>query len=203
MAASVHFCAYHGSSRRSFSCELWLFASSLLMNLAAKSLVETSDKCQHAHGWNVWAVDLSLVLVAFVVAATVGSLKLTDIVNVQWGDILSGSSPSAFSFKDWLIGKLPLAGCWVCFFGGLFANITQPFRQQCLESFHKGASKYAGMKLLTSSLNVAVRLILYSLLFLGPGSVLVTTLKVLMVFVPSALIACLSLWCLQQNSWGT
>jgi len=48
--------------------------------------------------------------VAFVVAATVGSLKLTDIVNVQWGDIISGSSPSAFSFKDWLIGKLPLAG---------------------------------------------------------------------------------------------
>jgi len=47
------------------------------------------------------------------------------------------------------------------------------------------------MKLLTSSLNVAVRLILYSLLFLGPGSVLVTTLKVLMVFVPSALIGML------------
>jgi len=47
------------------------------------------------------------------------------------------------------------------------------------------------MELLTSSLNVAVRLILYSLLFLGPGSVLVTTLKVLMVFVPSALIGML------------
>nr|HRC95593.1 hypothetical protein [Coprothermobacter proteolyticus] len=55
----------------------------------------------------------------------------------------------------------------------------------------KGVSKYAGMQLLTSSLNVAVRLILYSLLFLGPGSVLVTTLKVLMVFVPSALIGML------------
>jgi len=53
-----------------------LFASSLLMNLAAKSLVETSDNCQHAHGWNVWAVDLSLILVAFVVAATVGRLNL-------------------------------------------------------------------------------------------------------------------------------
>jgi len=36
-----------------------------------------------------------------------------------------------------------------------------------------------------------VRLIIYSLLFLGPGSVLVTTLKVLMVFVPSALIGML------------
>jgi len=78
-----------------------------------------------------------------------------------------------------------------CFFGVYFANITQLFIQQWLESFHKGASKYAGMQLLTSSLNVAVRLILYSLLFLGPGSVLVTTLKVLMVFVPSALIGML------------
>lgn len=169
-----------------------LFASSLLMNLAAKSFLETSDNCQHAHGWNVWAVDLSLILVAFVVAATVGSLKLTDIVNVQWGDIISGSSPSAFSFKDWLIGKLPLAGLLgIVSLGVYLANITQLFRQQYLENSLKGASKYAGMELLTSSLNVAVRLILYSLLFLGPGSVLVTTLKVLMVFVPSALIGML------------
>ena len=53
-----------------------LFVSSLLMDLAAKSFLETSDNCQHAHGWNVWAVDLSLVLVAFVVAATVGRLNL-------------------------------------------------------------------------------------------------------------------------------
>jgi len=76
-----------------FSCELWAICQLFAYGLAAKSLVETSDDCQRAHGWNVWAVDLSLVLVAFVVAATVGSLKLTDIVNVQWGDILSGSSP--------------------------------------------------------------------------------------------------------------
>jgi len=48
--------------------------------------------------------------VAFVVAATVGSLKLTDIVNVQWGDIISVAALVLFSFKDWLIGKLPLAG---------------------------------------------------------------------------------------------
>jgi len=169
-----------------------LFASTLLMNLAASTSRETSDNRQHAHGWNVCAVDLSLILVAFVVAATVGSLKLTDIVNIQWVDILSGSSPSALSFKDWLIAKLPLAGLLgIVSLGVYFANITRPFRPQYLESFHSGPSKYAGMKLLTFSLNVAVRLILYSILFLGPGSVLVTTLKVLIAFVPAALVGML------------
>jgi len=183
--ASVPTMAVHGDL---LVVSFGLFASTLLMNLAARTLRETSDNCQHAHGWSVWAVDLSLILVAFVAAATVGSLKLTDIVNAQWGDILSGNSLSALSFKDWLIGKLPLAGLLgIVSLGVYFANITQLFRQQCLESSRNDASKYAGMKLLTSSLNVAVRLMLYSLLFLGPGSVLVTTLKVLIAFVPATL----------------
>lgn len=169
-----------------------LIVSTLLMNLAAKTLQETSDNCQHTHGWSVWAVDLSFILVAFVVAATVGSLKLADIVNMQWGDILSSSSPSALSFKDWLIGKLPLAGLLgIVSLGVYLANITQLFRQQYLESFHNGASKYAGMKLLTFSLNLAVRSMLYSILFLGSGSVLLTTLKVLIAFVPAALVGML------------
>ncbi|HAR40885.1 MAG TPA: hypothetical protein DCR68_06075 [Coprothermobacter sp.] len=187
--ASVPTMAVHGDL---LVVSFGLFASTLLMDLAERTLRETSDNCQHAHGWSVWAVDLSLILVAFVVAATVGSLKLIDIVNMQWGDILSGSSPSALSFKDWLIGKLPLAGLLgIVSLGVYLANITQLFRQQYLESFHNGASKYAGMKLLTFSLNVAVRLILYSILFLGPGSVLVTTLKVLIAFVPAALVGML------------
>lgn len=167
-----------------------LLSSALLMGMARRVLTETSGDSESAWLWTFWAADLSLIIAAFAVAGKVGSLKLTDIVNVQWSTILGSGNQGFWSFKDWLFGKLPFAASV-----GIFAlafGFTATDKLKAIEGMGNcqevSAGKYAGMALLTCSLNMAVRLVLYSLLFLGPGSVLITTLKALMVFVPAALI---------------
>jgi len=170
-----------------------LLSSVLLMDLARKVLTGTFGDNESAWLWAFWAADLSLIIVAFAVVGKVGSLKLTDIVNVQWGDVLNAGSQSFWSFKDWLLGKLPFAAS-VGIFALAFslAASNKVFTMERMESPHKtNVGKYAGMELLARSLNIVLRLVLYSLLFLGPGSVLVTTLKALMVFVPAVLIGIL------------
>ena len=166
-----------------------LLSSTLLMDVARKVLTETSGDNDCAWLWTFWAADLSLILVAFAVAGRVGSLKLTDIVNVQWTTILSSGNQGFWSFKDWLFGKLPFAasvGIFALAFG--FTDTDKLKVTEVMGNCQEvSAGKYAGMALLTCSLNMAVRLVLYSLLFLGPGSVLITTLKALMVFVPAGL----------------
>jgi len=167
-----------------------LLSSTLLMDVARKVLTETSGDNDCAWLWTFWAADLSLMLVAFAVAGKVGSLKLTDIVNVQWSSMLNSGNHGFWSFKDWLLGKLPFAASVGVF--ALAFGFTATVKLKAIEGMGNSqkvsAGKYAGMALLICSLNMAVRLVLYSLLFLGPGSVLITTLKALMVFVPVALI---------------
>ena len=170
-----------------------LLSSTLLMDVARKVLTETSGDNDCAWLWTFWAADLSLILVAFAVAGRVGSLKLTDIVNMQWSSVLSSGNQSFWNFKDWLLGKLPFAASVGVF--ALAFGFTATGKLKAIEDMGNSqkvsAGKYAGMALLTCSLNMATRLVLYSLLFLGPGSVLITTLKALMVFVPAALIGIL------------
>jgi len=170
-----------------------LLSSTLLMYVSRRVLTETSGDNDCAWLWTFWAVDLSLILVAFAVAGRVGSLKLTDIVNMQWSSVLSSGNQSFWNFKDWLLGKLPFAASVGVF--ALAFGFTATGKLKAIEDMGNSqkvsAGKYAGMALLTCSLNMATRLVLYSLLFLGPGSVLITTLKALMVFVPAALIGIL------------